>query len=376
MRIPKTKSSILYFLYTILPKVNAGFERNPLIGEEIVVLNFDSLGDNILFSAVIKSIRKSFPKARITLVVNANNQELYLDCPEIDEVKALKNLKWLGEPLKDVLRKFRIYFWLLFRFKGKVSKIIGPSWLMFENQNEVLNNFFQKICPRDLALFSEIDWKLVNSSHQVPRMVGISRIYGVKYTETHLSHWLKTKEVITTSKKKGKKIVVALGAGHPRREYGTKNLVTLIQAINSIKEFKEIFIVGLSKNIFNYEDKVESLNLETSVNNLVDKLNLGDTLNLIQNSDLCISNDSGIAHLASTVKRPTLVISSHAKNMTPLHLHSPIRYHPWGTTYLVLQPQFALTGCEQTCIANIPHCIDQIPPSEILDAVRFMTHVN
>lgn len=372
MKIHRVKSVTLKLIYKVLPKVNSRCNLNESSREEIVVLNFDSLGDNILFSSVIKSVRKSYPNARIYLVIKRTNIELYADCSELNEVKAPKIIEFFGIQLQDLLTKIWVYFWLLFRFKGTVSKVIGPSWLMFDNQNDISNNFYQRICPRDLDLMSELDWKVINNSHQVLRMTGISRIYGVHCSETTLSHWLRSAPIHEEPKTVDKKIVIAVGAGHPNRQYGTNNLGILIHEIKNAKKFREVFIVGLSKNVFEYERLTKFLNLEPWIINLVDKQNLAETLDVIQNSDVCISNDSGIAHLASTVRKPVLVISSHAQNMKPWHLHSPERYHPWNTPHVVLQPKSSLPGCEKTCIASTPHCIDQISPTEIIQALAIV----
>jgi heptosyltransferase I len=372
MKIHRAKSVILKLIYKVLPKVNSKYDSSKSSREEIVILNFDSLGDNILFSSVIKSVRKSYPNARIYLVIKRTNIELYANCPELNEVKIPKVIDFFGIQLQDISTKIWVYFWLLFRFKGKVSKVIGPSWLMFDNQNDISNNFYQRICPRDLAFMSESDWKVVNNSHQVLRMACIARIYGVEQSETTLSNWLKSTQIKEEPKTKDKKIVIALGAGHPNRQYGTNNLGILVRAIKDTKEFREIFIVGLSKNVFEYERLTKFLNLEPWIINLVDKQNLAETLDVIQNSDVCISNDSGIAHLASTVRKPVLVISSHAQNMKPWYLHSPERYHPWNTPHVVLQPKSSLPGCEKTCIASTPHCIDQISPTEIIQALAIV----
>ena len=374
MSIRHFKSVILNTLYLTLPKVNSRLDINVKDKEEIIILNFDSLGDNILFSAVIKSVRKSFPKASITLICKNANKELYTNCPEIDRIKVLrKELAPLGLTIQDHFRKYFIYIWLLFEFRGKVSKVIGPSWLLFESQKDIPNNFYQRICPRKLNTMSESEWKIVNSSHQVPRMLGIARIYGIICRESKICNWLNPSNIHNEIDYEEKKLIIALGAGHPNREYGMNNLLSLINLLESQGEFRKVYIVGKSRMISYYKDLRIFFNSKTFLIDFVDKLELKDTLNLIEDSELCVSNDSGIVHLASTVHKPVIVISAHAKDMDSLHLHSPTRYHPWGTTYVVLQPEHGLAGCKCACLAAIPHCIDQIEPSNILKVVTMMT---
>jgi heptosyltransferase-2 len=353
-----------------MPKVNLRLDSNAEDKEEIIILNFDSLGDNILFSSVIKSLRKSFPHATITLICKKACIELYTNCSEIDQIRVLrKKLSPFGSTTQDHFRKFFIYIWLLFKFRGKVSKIIGPSWLMCDSQKEILNNFYQRICPRKLSTMSDSEWNIINSSHQVPRMLGIAKIYGAVYTESKIFNWLNPPKVHNKITNKKRELIIALGAGHASREYGLTNLLTLINLLKSQGEFKKVFIVGKSRMISYYNELRTFCGSQTFVFDFVDKLDLKDTLNLIEDSELCVSNDSGIAHLAATVHKPVIVISAHAKDMDPWHLHSPNRYHPWGTTHVVLQPEHGLAGCKDACLAAIPHCINQIEPAKILEMV-------
>lgn len=357
-----------------MPKVNLRLDSNAEDKAEIIVLNFDSLGDNILFSSVIKSLRKSFPHANITLICKKVNIELYTNCSEIDQIRVLgEKLSPFSLTIQDHFRKFLIYIWLLCKFRGKVSKIIGPSWLLFDSQKEILNNFYQRICPRKLNTMSDSEWNIINSSHQVPRMLGIAKIYGAVYTESKIFNWLNPPSLHNKIANKNRQLIIALGAGHASREYGLTNLLSLINLLESQGEFKKVFIVGKSRMISYYNELRKLCGSQAFVFNFVDKLDLKDTLNLIEDSELCVSNDSGIAHLASTVHKPVIVICAHAKNMDPWHIRSPNRYHPWDTTHVVLQPEHGLAGCKDACLAEIPHCINQIEPANILEMVTIIS---
>ncbi|CAN5214336.1 N/A [soil metagenome] len=82
-----------------------------------------------------------------------------------------------------------------------------------------------------------------------------------------------------------------------------------------------------------------------------------------------IGNDSGPAHIASSVGTPVVVVSPHPRDGDIAHRNSPTRFGPWGTGSKVLQPEHALAPCSDSCVSHHPHCIIQVKPNAVLDAV-------
>ena len=113
-----------------------------------------------------------------------------------------------------------------------------------------------------------------------------------------------------------------------------------------------------------------------NVTNLIGKTDLSTVASLMQNSDLLVSNDSGLAHIAASVKLSCVIVSTHPLNGDPWHLHSPNRYHPWKTDYLVIQPQVLIGECLGSCQATCPHCIKTISLVQVLEACNTMLTKN
>jgi ADP-heptose:LPS heptosyltransferase len=80
--------------------------------------------------------------------------------------------------------------------------------------------------------------------------------------------------------------------------------------------------------------------------------------------------DSGIAHIAGALGIPTVVLSPFPSSCAEEHPNSPTRFRPCGPRVRVLQPESPLPPCHPTCSFSGPHCIQQITPEDVLEAVR------
>jgi ADP-heptose:LPS heptosyltransferase len=150
-----------------------------------------------------------------------------------------------------------------------------------------------------------------------------------------------------------------------------ERVVQILQRLSKVSNFDIINIVGSSKYIYEYS-KLKILLNRFEISHIVvsiDKLSLRETADIVSKSAMCLSNDSGIAHLAAALSIPVVVLSSHGKTMDGWHLHSPKRYHPWGVKHEVIQPSEALSGCEIACTSSTPHCINQITNENVIDAI-------
>ena len=91
-----------------------------------------------------------------------------------------------------------------------------------------------------------------------------------------------------------------------------------------------------------------------------------------------IGNDTGMVHVASTFKKPCIVLYSqcHDKdNDAPGYLSSVDRFHPYDSEYIDLRGQRSIDECSDIhihggCCRNEPHCISLIEPKEIVDAFQ------
>ncbi len=90
---------------------------------------------------------------------------------------------------------------------------------------------------------------------------------------------------------------------------------------------------------------------------------------LLAGAAVFVGNDSGPAHVAGAVDVPTVVISPHPIDGDPGHRNSPVRFAPAASRLWVLQPEEGLGRCKHACHAKTAHCIKQISPLQVSEAV-------
>jgi hypothetical protein len=75
-------------------------------------------------------------------------------------------------------------------------------------------------------------------------------------------------------------------------------------------------------------------------------------------------------HLAAAGGAAVLEISCHPTSGDPLHLNSPVRFHPWVEEYAVLQPPQAAEPCTSSCECHEAHCILGVSVEVVQEAAR------
>lgn len=96
-------------------------------------------------------------------------------------------------------------------------------------------------------------------------------------------------------------------------------------------------------------------------------LTLAVSAALIGRATVLIGMDSGPAHIAAALGAPVTVIFNHPSGGSPVHVGSPERFRPWGDPerLLIVQPDAPLPPCVDGCEADSPHCITRIAVDDI-----------
>jgi heptosyltransferase-2 len=109
--------------------------------------------------------------------------------------------------------------------------------------------------------------------------------------------------------------------------------------------------------------------LPSSVRSAAGEVSLGALPDFLGKAEAFIGNDSGPAHVASSVGTPVVIVSPHPRDGDTAHRNSPTRFGPWGTGSEVLQPEQGLAPCVESCVSRHSHCIVQVKPAAVLAAL-------
>jgi len=372
----------------LIPNLTNRNHTAPQTPRLVVLICWENLGDLVLFTAVIREFKLNFPDSRLFVVAQRENKELMLGCPYVSKwiwIKGHNKPKagmGHGKQTKYWYKLFITYFLLLFHGKRKIDFLLGPDWLLVSNAEQFTSNIlFQKSNHElvKLSLTRNMNVNLYNDkSHQVTRMLSVLLMFGLKVSSDEIENWIQpenpnlrgdlTEELPNSSNQ----ILISLGAGQFRRSWPIEKVAHLIDAFQNSHPMHTIVLLGPQSMMLKEVNKGFS-NLRNVIN-LVGKTSLQDVAILMKNSKLLVSNDSGLVHMAASLKLPCVVISSHPLNGDLWHLHSPNRYHPWKTDHLVVRPMKLLEDCTGSCIAEGPHCISSITVTDVHKACLQLLH--
>ena len=363
----------------LLPRLgNADFDFSASKPETIAVVNWENIGDFVLFTPVLRQIRLNFPSSKIILV-SQDSMDCFAEfCPYADEwivvkghFKAKPGTAY-GKPTPYLYKLILTYLKLLKSGKGKIGFIFGPDWLLFSNPRQPSRNLLQKKTFRDVRQLSDnLDLEVYKENdHQVTRMLSIIEMYGLKIFDNHLENWLfrNTKSEFNSFESQNRTVIFPLGAGQIRRAWPIERVRDLCNRISS--DFPEYKFIFLGPESLATQENYKILSKIDNSRILLGKTTLIESARLVAESEMVITNDSGVAHIAASLKRKTIVISAHALSAEKWHLNSPARYSPWQNDRLILQPKELTNPCVGNCTSLKPHCILGISVDEVYSAFK------
>jgi ADP-heptose:LPS heptosyltransferase len=382
MSVSSLREVLKNLLNTVTPNLWNNHQGTQDCPRVIALVNWDNLGDFVLFTAVIRETRTNYPDSKLIVVAQKENSEIVGECDLVDcwiWIKGHRKPKpgmGHGRETSYWTRLIKTYFILLFLGKRQVDLLIGPDWLLVNNPKQFTSNFLFAKGNRELKALKEATHRntaqYLNHAHQVTRMLSVLRMFGLVTLSDEIENWMPS-SAVTHQIYSGESmalgrpnILISLGAGQARRSWPHSYVDALVKKLVQIYPGIVITVIG-PKSLISVETD-ELFTGSKNLVNLIGKTDLSNIVWLMKRADMLVSNDSGLIHIASSLKLPTVVVSSHPLNGDPWHLNSPNRYHPWKTRFVCLQPEKLLDDCFNSCRSKQAHCIKSITPDQVLSA--------
>ena len=333
----------------------------------ILAIKLDHLGDFLLAGPAIERLKRRYPSANIDIIVGGWNKSIaesmnvfrniyvvdYLkrnssiDSPTFDKSGADSVLSEL--PLYDIaldLRPMEDTRWLL----CKVNAALKAGYQSFDKTTDDQMNV--------LIDYSQGDSGLRTMPTKTPMALQILKL--VDSLPASPIDYLQTPRRRSLAKGEGVKISIFPFAGNEAREWGARNFADLVEKLAQEPRVASIQIFLADKAL------AKSLRLQQS-----DKVKLELGLNWEQlNSalaatDICVANNSGGAHLASSLGLTALTIFSGHELPTEW---AP----PFGEAYAI----FRSTPCSPCHLgrrSDCPYdsyCLTEISVDAVFDRLR------
>lgn len=369
------------------------------VTNSIVIFQFNGIGDNILVSSFIRNVRLNNPDSIIVVICNATSKDLYRNCPYINKLIPIEcKSKTIVGIIEDLFNTFVEQCWeyqfklalspqwgrpnfagALGCFLIKAQRSIGYSINSWKAYYDDPPKFYNDALNYDFLLTDPlyVDNKVI---HNIVRKRYILEYLNYKVDDMKLEAWLDeddlsfVDDIINRYNKKRRRLV-GLGVGGILgcKHYPPQLLVRALQQININNEY--LFVIIGDKDDLYAANYIETI-LKDNVINLVGRTTLRQALAVVSTFNYYIGNDTSVAHMAAVFNIPSIILFMESKdkwNDIPGHLSSVQQFSPYNDKAIIIQPENVLDICQDAhihggCCYNVPHCITQITPEEIIDA--------
>ncbi len=340
-----------------------------LAWRRIGVIRLDGLGDLVVGTGFLRELRRSFPAARITLVVRHEWLPLVERCPHIDEALGFSR------------RAYRRFAEL--RWHGAVVRLcFGKLWWRRFDCILLPQSQFGYYDTRPMAFLSgcgtRLGW-LDDSLPVTPREVAarrlLSRAYsmppglheaekGYRFLELigghverrHLELWWDGEDEQAAATRlarcgegpHARWVALGLAASHPEKRWPIDRFVALADWLATTHQARVVAVGG--EDVAADAARLTSA-CRTTALNLTGVLTLRQTAAVLARCHLYVGNDSGPMHLAAAARVPVVEISGWPAHAAPDHPSSPHRIGPWCAYRVIVQPELAPAGPETSAAA-------------------------
>ncbi|MBX3043661.1 MAG: glycosyltransferase family 9 protein [Candidatus Kapabacteria bacterium] len=332
---------------------------------KILVIRFSSIGDIVLTTGFVRLLRSKFPDAKIDFLLHKPFRKIFENNPYIDQIITCE--KNATDSAISLL-------------KSNIDKKQGIYDIIFDLQNNSVSKYFSedfattvhKVDKRRVFKL-ELVWLKKGIGENYPHIFDIYnelfKDYDIADDNLGLEFWLpsdKAKQIYSPHQRnyisKSKlNITVAPGAHYKTKQWGYLNYAHLLRKLQPI--VGKVTIIG-GVNDSKYAGKIIELN--PGMIDMCGKTDLQQTCEIIDQSDLLITNDTGVMHIAAARKVP--VVAFFGSSVRELG------FEPFRVANLILESEQSCRPCSHIGRNFCPllhfRCMKQIQPDYAYENIR------
>lgn len=343
---------------------------------KILVLCLPGIGDALLFTPALRSLRAYFPKAQIwVLVMFKGSQEVLEKNPHIDRIIFWEFLK------EGALRSFKFLLELR-RQRFDISIMAYPANRIEYSLVHLLagakRRYGHRYHHRDLSSLNVLHGHTIwehDERHNVEEDLALLHLLGIEaqrpiLLELYLSEedrafaedWLTQRQLHGA-------LLIGFHAGtaefknQAKRRWAKEKFATLGDALAQELEAQILIFGGPEEQ----ELKEEICHRMSPPGLVVTNTTMRQTAALIEKCALFVSNDSALMHTAAAMKVPCVVIFGPT---------NPKWVYPYGTRYRMVRlglscsPCFYYSARPLTCARGDFACIEGVSVDQVLRTAR------
>jgi len=332
----------------------------------ILIIRTDRIGDVILTTPAIAALRRQWPRARLTVLVNPLTEDLVKGNPDIDTVLVddrlhrHRGVSGFWRLVQDIRRqKFDLA--IVYHTKKRTNALAFlagiPVRIGYHN-NKWGFLLTRKIWDdRALGLKHETEYCV-----DLLRELGVTGAAGPIFVSRQQRAQLWAAEQLDASGLTGEKVIaVHLGASCPTKMWPVPKFIEVMKAMKT--KYGCVFVLIGSAQAVSISQRIAD-EMGKEVLDLTGKTTVAQCVSLLSYCRLLLSNDSGPVHIAAALGTP--VISIFTRNQPGIN---PKRWRPLGPRSRFIAPRQFMDISFAKGEVTDPRYLELIQAHEVLEEV-------
>ena len=345
---------------------------NALNVERILVRGTNWIGDAVMTTPALQRLRASFPHARITLLATPRTAGLFEDSSYLDEVIEYRRREAGISAFFNIaklMRRRRFDLAVLFQnaFEAALLARLGNARLRigFAEQGRgflLTHKLYRGLQHRNRH--QALDYlEIVTECERVCQISNLKSQISNPFPRLSAGSAQK-KAAETLSKNFGIRhplVVLNAGATNSRAKCWPGDRFAALADRLIDETNAQIVLVGSAAEL-DYAEAVVSRMTKKAVVNLAGKTSMSELIGLLADCDLLVSNDTGPAHIAAALGRPTLTIFGPTNELETA---------PTGPRAEMVRAEGI--ECARCMLRDCPidhRCMTRISPNEVFELAR------
>lgn len=246
---------------------------------KILVVRFSSIGDIVLTTPVVRALKKQL-NAEVHFLTKSSFTSLLINNPYVDVVYQIdKSVNEVSSDLKN--EKYDLVVDLHSNLRSAKLRNIGKKYVKYNKDT------FKKF------LFVQFSVDRLKSKHTVERYFDTLDKMSVKNDNKGLDFFLSKKDEIDLTVFPKPYITFAIGGTHFTKKLPTEKIISICKKRN-----ETVVLIG------GPEDFEIGKIIESNCDNVINtcgKHNINESAFIVNNSDLLITHDTGMMHIAAAL---------------------------------------------------------------------------
>ena len=278
---------------------------------KILILRFSSIGDIVLTTPVVRTVKTQLDKAEVHYATKAQYKDLFVANPYVDK------MHYLGESLGELIHELRQE-----KFDYIIDLHHNLRTLRVKRALGVPSFSYNKL---NVEKWLKVNLKIdkLPPLHIVDRYMKTVEPLGVRIDALGLDYFIPEKDEVPTEWLpegfRGEYVVYAIGAQHGTKKLPLEKMIELCDRINKpvvlLGGVEDAAIGSQVEQFFSRDGEsaetregLQRMNKKTRVYNGCGKFNINQSASVVRQARYVFSHDTGLMHIAAAFRKEVFSI--------------------------------------------------------------------